>query len=83
MYFVEIVSKDETIILDGCIQFRISDSGVVSVDFVDGSARMYKMRAGDEVIRATMSEEDIHSHPELGPWYRDQIAKQEAKVHPL
>ena len=80
MYFVEVVSKDVTLILDGCIQFRISDSGIVSADFVDGSARIYKMREGDEVIRTPMSEEDIHSHPELGPWYRDQIAKQEAKA---
>ena len=80
MYFVEIVSKDETLDMDGCIQFRISDSGVVSADFVDGSARIYRMREGDEVIRTPMSDEDIHEHPELGPWYRDQIAKAEAKA---
>jgi len=77
MYFVEIVSKDETLDMDGCIQFRISDSGIVSADFVDGSARIYRMREGDEVIRAPMSEEDIHAHPELGPWYREQIVKAE------
>ena len=80
MYFVEIVSKDETLDMDGCIQFRISDSGIVSADFVDGSARIYRMREGDEVIRAPMSDEDVHAHPELGPWYRDQIAKKEAKA---
>jgi len=80
MYFVEIVSKDETLDMDGCIQFRISDSGIVSADFVDGSARIYRMREGDEVIRTPMSDEDIHEHPELGPWYRDQIAKAEAKA---
>jgi hypothetical protein len=80
MYFVEIVSKDETLDMDGCIQFRISDGGIVSADFVDGSARIYRMREGDEVIRTPMSDEDIHAHPELGPWYRDQIAKAAAKA---
>ena len=80
MYFVEIVSKDETLDMDGCIQFRISDSGIISADFVDGSAHIYQMREGDEVIRTPISDEDIHEHPELGPWYHDQIAKAEAKA---
>lgn len=79
MYFVEIVSKDETLDMDGCIQFRISDSGIVSADFVDGSARIYRMREGDEVIRTPMSDEDIHFHPELGPCIVIRLPRQKLR----
>jgi len=57
----------------GCIALRLSDMGLVSAEFYDGSQKVYKMFEGEEVVKTPMTEEEILATPGLGDYYREQI----------
>jgi hypothetical protein len=81
MYKVEIQDKNYDTVADysGCVQLRISDSGVISAEFYDGSQKVYRMQGGDQVDKSPMSEEAVLATPGLGDWYRDQVEKEALK----
>jgi len=63
----------------GCIAFRLSDMGLVSAEFYDGSQKVYKMFEGEEVVKTPMTEEEILATPGLGDYYREQIEAAKVK----
>ena len=64
---------------DGCVQLRISEGGLISADFYDGSAKLYKLCDGEEVVKSPMTDEEIYAIPGLSEWYADAVVKAEAK----
>ena len=56
----------------GCVQLRISDTGVVSADFFDGRSEVYKMCGGDSLTRIPLTDEEILAMEGLGEWYSEQ-----------
>jgi len=63
----------------GCIAFRLSDMGLVSAEFYDGSQKVYKMFEGEEVVKTPMTEEEILATPGLGDYYQEQIEAAKVK----
>jgi hypothetical protein len=76
-YFLAETDDARNVVADysGCINMRISDSGVISVDFYDGSNKVYRMQEGDELIKTPMEEQEVIDTPGLGEWYQDQVTK--------
>lgn len=64
----------------GCVQLRISDTGVVSADFFDGRSEVYKMFEGDSLTRVPLTDEEILAMEGLGEWYSEQKALHKEKV---
>lgn len=76
MYKISIVNNNvETHNYDGCVSMRVSDHGVVSCDFYEGTTKLYKMGDGDELVRFPMTEEEVMMTEGLGEWYEDQVQK--------
>jgi hypothetical protein len=81
MYKVIISDKNFDTVADytGCVQLRISDSGVIDAVFYDGSQEVFRLGDGYNVKKSNMTDEEILSTSGLGEWYTDQVEKEALK----